>query len=236
MVVARTISKKRYIVAFVITSLIFIVGLILGILVTQRRAESILSVSEIQKIDFDSLQTQLLFLNSVSKERNCPALTKTLEQNINDLEDTRRKLESYITRSLTESNQEFLLIKREYMLSEIRYWLLASESEKICDRDSVSILYFYSNIDCDDCVSQGSILTLLKNKFEENLLIFSIDADFEKEPIIPIIKEAYSIAKTPTLIIGDKKFEGLTKKEEVLKVICPSLKKENQECIGFENE
>jgi len=230
MVVLRKISKKRYFTAFVITFLIFIVGLILGILVTEKRAESITTINEIQKIDFNSLQTQLLFLNTISGERNCAALSKTLEQNINDLEDTRKKLESYILRSLTD-NEEFSLIKRDYMLSEIRYWLLASEAEEICDRDSVSILYFYSNVNCADCTTQGTVLTFLKSKFEEQLLIFSLDADFSQEPIIPIIKEAYEIEETPTLLIGNKKFVGLTKKEEILKEICPLLETKSEECL-----
>ena len=76
------------------------------------------------------------------QENNCPAALKTLDQNLNNLEITREKLERY----LEKDDQELLKnIKRDYTLSQIRYWLLYKKVKQICnEQDFLAILYFYS--------------------------------------------------------------------------------------------
>ncbi len=227
--VVRKISKKIYIKALVITISIFILGLVLGTFLSGGRIKTIEEFNRIQKLDYDSIQLQFLYLGTL-EEQNCLAVTKTLEENINTLNNLRIKLEDYISQSIKKENLEFTLLKREYVLSEIRYWLLAKKSEELCDTDAVSIFYFYSNEHCSTCDAQGTILTYLKDKFEEKLLIFSLDADFKEEPIINIFKTAHNITTTPALVIEEKKFEGLTTKEELLKIICPHYKEKTEEC------
>jgi|SRR3989344_1983603 len=224
----RTISKSKYIIALIIATAVFVIGLLIGILVTEERTKFLEVSAREQKIDFDSLQLQDLYLNTLTDK--CPAINKALESNLNNLEQTRIKLENYLSQSLIDDDKEFSLTKREYMLAEMRYWLWASQTKEICDIDTISLLYFYSNNDCEDCVSQGLILTYLKDKFKRNLLIFSLDSDFIEEPMLRIIKEDYNITKVPTIIIGNEKFEGLTKKEELEKVICSSYNKKPSEC------
>ncbi|MAG50351.1 hypothetical protein CL621_01760 [archaeon] len=226
--VIRKISKKIYLKALIITIFIFILGLILGIFLSGERAKTIGEFSRVQKLDYDSIQLQFLYLGTL-EEQNCLAVMKTLEENINTLNNVRVKLEDYITQSVRD-NSEFTLLKREYVLAEIRYWLLAQRSKELCDIDTVSIFYFYSNEDCQNCKIQGTILTYLKDIFEEKLLVFSLDADFDKEPIIDILKSAYDIKETPTLIVENRKFEGLITRDELLGVICPYYKTKVKGC------
>ncbi len=226
--VIRKISKKIYIKALVITIFIFVLGLVLGIFLSGERVRTIGEFSRVQKLDYDSIQLQFLYLGTLG-EQNCLAVMKTLEENINTLNNIRVKLEDYISQSIVD-NLEFTLLKREYVLAEIRYWLLAQKSKELCDIDAVSIFYFYSNDDCQNCKVQGTILTYLKDVFEEKLLIFSLDADFDKEPIIGILKSAYNITKTPTLVVENRKFEGLVTKNELFEIICPFYKTKVEGC------
>ena len=48
--------------------------------------------------------------------------------------------------------------------------------------------------------------------------------------MINIFKEEYNIAKVPTIIIENKKFEGLTTKEELGKLICSYYNNKPSEC------
>ncbi|MAG78450.1 hypothetical protein CL616_03735 [archaeon] len=224
----RRISRNKYIVALIITLAVFVIGVLIGILVTEKRTEFLELSGREQRIDFDSLQLQYLYLTTLSDE--CSAVNKALEGSINRLEQTRVKLEDYIAQSFTD-NKDFSLTKREYMLAEMRYWLLALQTKELCKGDTVSLLYFYSNIkECDECDSQGLILTYLKNKFKDKLLIFSLDSDFIEEPVLEIFKEDYNIEEVPTIIIEDQKFEGLTTKEELEKVICSYYEDKPGEC------
>lgn len=231
--VERTTSTRLYIIAGIITLLIFLVGLFIGTTLTNERANAISTDNERQRLDIESTQLQYVYLSSLKdQEQSCGAALKTLEININNLENTRKKLETYISSAITE-NEDFISLKREYMIAELRYWILARQTQELCGRDAVILLYFYSNNDCSDCSSQGIILTNLKDLFGEKLLIFSIDADFSQEPLISIIKENYKINELPTIIIYDKKFSGIQTEQELEKVICENLDNSTQLCAAY---
>lgn len=230
--VARKISKEKYVIAGVLTLLIFGLGLVLGLVLTEKRIDQADLVNNLQQQGYDSIQLQYLLLKTLENEESCPAAIKSLENNIFELDNARIKLESYIEKSLNQQDSEdFIALKRSYTLSEVRYWLLVKEAEKICKNSFVTILYFYSNKKCDDCGAQGTILTYLKEKFGEKVLIFAIDRDFKQhEPLIEVLEKAYDIQAVPTLIVNEKKFEGLTKREELLKQLCPHYKEPIQVC------
>ncbi len=226
----RSANKSRYLIAFVITILIFSLGVALTLLITSYRTDVLAKSNRLQKLDYDSLQLQYLYFEAFKDLKNCKAANKALEENINNLDRTRVRLEKYIEGIYTSKNEDLDLLKREYSLAQIRYWLLAKQTKKVCPSDRVSILYFYSNVKCDDCGAQGTILTYLKSVFEDKLLIFAFDADFDQEPLIPILREAFNVTSSPTLVIDDKNYEGLQRKEQILAEICSIYKEKPDAC------
>ncbi len=220
--VKRKVSKTKYLVAFFITLVVFTLGLLLGLVVENKRVQMMEYGDEKQTLDFSSLQLQYQFVDLFGEERNCNALKKTFEESTKNLENARIKIEEYSKDSNINKN-EFDLLKREYVLAQIRFWLHIKKTKNVCGLEHSTIFYFYTE-NCPDCSNQAYILTYLKNKLGVNLLNFAFDADFEKEPMINILKKVYDIEEYPTLIINGKKFEGLTKKETILKEICPTYK------------
>lgn len=222
------INVRRHITTLILTACIFIIGLLLGLLITSARISYIQNIGKEQRLEYDSLQLQYLYISELLQEQNCPALLKALEENINALEKTRVKLEEFI--GAGRQNEDYLILKREYSLAELRYWLLAKQTKEICKKESVSVLYFYSNDEeCPDCETQGLILTALKDELKDKLLIFSLDANFE-EPLIAILKESYNITELPAIIIENKKLDGFIKKDELKKEICSYFKTKIKEC------
>jgi len=139
---------------------------------------------------------------------------------IKNLEAARLRLESYNQESSSLSKEQFDMLKRDYTIAQIQFWLLAKRSESVCNNDIVTILYFYGNSkDCPECENQGFILTYMKNLFEDNLLVFSFDGDFTQEPTIGLLKSIYGVTSYPTLVIGDKVYK-YTGKDELFKIIC----------------
>jgi hypothetical protein len=218
-------NKKRHIIALIFTIIIFSSGLIFGYLAANLSYSSIEKINEQQKVEYESLQLQYNYMSDLLETKNCPAALQTLEKNINILEKARFRLEKY-----TKKDNSLTTLKREYILSEIRYWFLVKKTKEICEQDTVSILYFYSPEDCIDCETQGEILTYLKDKLKEKVLIFSIDSTFVEEPMVSILKKAYGVESTPSLIIENEKHEGLIKQEEVLKEICMHYKVKSNYC------
>ncbi len=229
MVEERKISYKRHLIAFLFTAGVFTIGLLLGLLLTKERTNYLEDIADKEKLGYESLQLQYIYLTSVAQDKNCQALISTLDQSTDNLEVSRKRLENYIADGSTTPG--FELIKRNYILSELRLWLFAKTARDTCDVENVRVLYFYSN-DIKDTESrtQGVILTNLKDSFKDKLLIFSLDNDFMDEPMIGILKSTYSIMDTPTIIVEDKKFIGLTTKEDLISAICSNFKVKPIEC------
>ena len=226
----RNLSRDKYIIAGVITLGVFFLGLFLGLAIEGKRVNYIESVSRKQNLDFSSLQLQYAFIDEMSQEKNCLAVQKTFEQNINNLESTRTRLENFDTDATLNKN-EFDILKNEYILAQIRYWMLAERTRKLCGSDVVSILYFFSDEkECLDCDRQAFILTYLKKRFKDKLLIFSFDSKFESEPMITLLKKTYNVTTYPTIIIDGKSRSNFHDKNAILKEICASYKEKTENC------
>jgi hypothetical protein len=214
--IERKVDVKKHVLALIITALIFTVGILIGSGLSEERIKFMTENIEEQRIEYESLQMQLLYLTG-QEEKNCEVLLKSLERNIYDLENSRVKLENYIA---GDEDASFSLVKRDYMLTEIRYWLLAKEVEEVCPNDAVNVLFFYEMDEvCGDCSAQGYILTYLKDIFGENFLVFSLDVGFD-EPMIQILKEGYGVDELPAIVFGNEVFNGLVEKEELIQEFC----------------
>jgi len=223
------VSKRRYIVALILTAIIFSLGLLIGYGITGIRLKYTTDFEKEQRLAYDSLQVQTLYISSLLGKRDCVGLTRTLQKNINDVETTAQKLEDFIKD--TNSKEDYSTLKRQYVISQIRYWLLAHEANIICKKDSVLVLYFYSvNPECPECDTQGVILSYLKDVLKDKLLVFSLDANFNEEPLIELIRNNYDIEKTPAIVMDEKVYQGLTTKEELLKIVCDEYKEKPSEC------
>ncbi len=221
----RKISKSRYFFAFLITLVVFTLGLLLGFIIESKRIQLIEIQDQQQELDFNSLQLQYQFVDLFGEEKNCEALQKTFEESSKNMETSRNKLESYLQDS-SLNKKEYNLLKREYTLAQIRFWLQIKKTKDVCGLEHSVIFYFYGDDDqCPQCADQAYILTYLKNKLSSNLLNFVFDSQLEEEPLIDMLKKIYEIEEYPTLIINGKKFEGFTSKETILKEICPVYEK-----------
>lgn len=228
MVMVRSLRRGRYIIAFFLTAAMFVIGILLGFLISDMRSSNVADMSRVQRLDYEGLQLQYLYISSFVQQKNCAAAMTALDKNLNDLEMTRYKLEAYISIPVGNNN-ELNLLKREYLQAEVRYWLLFKQTENVCKKDAVPVLYFYSTTNCNNCPAQGTILTFLKDQLKERLLVFALDSDFN-EPVLNMLKDSYNITSTPSLVIQDETYEGLRTKEELIPIICKYYDKAPDVC------
>lgn len=216
----RQLSTKNYVIAGIITLLVFVTGILLGLSLSDKRVSFAEEQIGLQKLEIDSLQLQYLFIDQMNAKSNCAAISLALENNVKKLAVLGQKIESY-SNDVNFNEKEFDQQKREYVLAQIRYWLLAGKSKSICSTEAVSVLYFYSNEEeCFECSTQSKVLTHLKGKFKDKLLVFSIDSSFVQEPLVPILRETYNITKFPSLVVDNNVHYGLVEEEELSKELC----------------
>lgn len=230
MVVKRKISKLRYFIALIITLLIFIPGLLLGMIMDNERTRSLQLQSEVQEMDFKSLQLNYLYITYLQNDNNsCAALKAALEGSIKDLSKSLDTLENY-KKDAKLNERDFELLSRNYLLDNLNYWLLSKKTKELCSYDTVNVLYFF-NSECDTCSEQGIILTYFKKKLGDRFLVFPINTDLiEDESMVKILLSTYNVTKYPSVVIEDETYSDVLNLEEVQEVICEVQNLNESQC------
>ena len=223
-----TSSKNKYFAAGVATLIVFVLGILLGIVIDQKKYEYVMGLTMEQDVEFNSLQVQYLYLDNIGGPNSCKVIEQTLENNLRMFQPILERLIDYEENK--QYNNEYELLKRKYLLANIRYDLLAQRSKAECGTDLVRVLYFY-NSDCKICGDQGFLLSTFKDSLEDKLLVFPIDMDFTQEPILSVLSTQYDVTEFPTLVIEDTKYVGFQDKASLISKICPLYKEKTGLCV-----
>lgn len=231
----KKIKKQRYIAAFAITLLIFALGLMMGLVMESKRVDYITNTANKQRLDYTSLQLQYQFIDQLTQEKDCNAILKTFDNNLKSLDEIRVKIEEYTIDS-TLREDDFHLLSREYTIAQLRYYLLAEKTKDTCNNDIVTALYFYSDEkNCPRCKDQGFILTYMKNRMEDNLLIFSLNHQLAtEEPLIQMMLDRYNVTQYPTIVIDDEIFDEPIDKVTALTEVCQRYEQNYTFCEGYQ--
>jgi thioredoxin-like negative regulator of GroEL len=85
------------------------------------------------------------------------------------------------------------------------------------------VLFFTTRIgnadDCDECGRMGEQLSLLKQEYNEDLLIFTVPTDME-DGLIEMLEGQFNITDIPTAVINGNKsktVEGFKSRDQIRK-------------------
>ncbi|MBI2147246.1 thioredoxin family protein [Candidatus Woesearchaeota archaeon] len=200
-------NLSKYIAAFSITTLIFIVGILIGNAISSAKMEAI-----------DALQ-QDITVRTIGSEMQYLLLAEHPCQDIHSSELSQELFEigsklAHMEQTLGSQDENVINLKRYYSLLEIRHWLLLKKAQQECNATYSLILYFYSNRgDCDACKQQGYVLNTIHRKYPD-VNIYSFDVNIP-DTVLATIKQIYNITAPPTIVVNGKKMEGLVNKDEV---------------------
>jgi thiol-disulfide isomerase/thioredoxin len=197
-------------------------GVYLGIFLSKGKIEELQKELTSLKIRQEDLMFELTLL-TLNKNISCSMLAQALEKVMDEAGKLGDRVSLYETTEKIK-DENFYNLKKDYTLTLIRYWLYVEEIKKNCDKNNlVSVLYFYSNQNCFDCLSQGTVLTYLKQKYPQNLMVFALDYDLDLS-VISALKRVYGIQKVPSLVINGEKYEGLASLEKLNEILCTKYK------------
>ncbi len=214
MAVTRHLSTRKYLIAFVLSLLVFLGGVVIGMVIENARLVDARQITLSEKVNLRSLQLQQQYIKSGIAD--CTAINEILEANINELGEKIDIISGYEEKAFF-SEQQFDLELRDYFLTEIQYFLLAEEFEKQCGRENVKVLYFYAENQFD---TQGRVLDYLRKLFEGKMLVFSFNSAFTKEPMIRTLLASYNITSFPAVVVEEEAFQGFTSVGVLLDRIC----------------
>lgn len=210
----RKTPVTKYILAFVITALIFATAIIANNFFNTKRIEQIRSLEEGISIDILSLETQFELL----QEQSCKNISEDSVLS-RELDTLANKL-SFAEAQLGADNEEVLRLKRHYSLLEIKDLLLMQKVSEKCNLEPIFLLYFYSNEkgECEDCERQGYVLTELANQYPQ-LRIYSFDYNLDLSAVETLISVREIPSELPALVINDTPYTGFKSMEEIEEIL-----------------
>ena len=207
-------SKKRYVLAFLIGTFIFILGFILTYSISYLEYQRISNAQE--KISYQIFQDKLkhsFFNEDICSLESLKGISEDLGFQGRIIDDLEKKF--------GKNNEKVLFRKKFYSLIEIEHFEFVEEINKRCKARILTILFFYSNEKKDVKKSEevGDLLSVVYRR-NPNVMIYSFDINLESD-LIKNLKEKYEVEESPTIIINGKskivKPENVGQIEEYLK-------------------
>ena len=202
----KRLDARLLLSALVISAILFSAGLYTGYSINKQTLGDIENDLRDVTAEIQTFQIQLLLIDVLGENASCPLLNDVISDiNRQSYEIGARLTSSGSEGQITDYN-EYTSLKKEYSRVLTVYWLLSNKLKEACNLDASTIVYFYSR-GCTECDNQGFILSYLKNRMQEKLLVFALDSDID-EPSVKALKEYYNIETYPSLIINGRLYEG----------------------------
>lgn len=214
-------NKQLYLLAFLITCFLLATLLIIGGVFDSKREEAINALVQDTYNNLNEMQTFMLMSEIYGDEMACLAFQSKLLDLDKTLWELGIKLDRY--RTATEQFQKdpfYLAQKRVFNENEVFYLMLLTKVNAVCGHKQDVISYFYRNAkDCGDCDAQSFVLSDIKRDVDQDISIFSFDAELDLASI-GLLTEFYGVDAYPCVIINEEKFCGLRDKDFVVGKIC----------------
>lgn len=204
----RKIDWARYVIAFIITGSIFGTALYVSQVATAKRINEMKSIQDKIAIDLLSSETQfsLLASGAACTEDGNSVLAPEIQQLGERL--------SYMENHLGSDNSDVIGLKKYYSLLQIKDYMLMKELAEKCNFKPITVVYFYSNQDCEECARQGYVLTALHEKYP-TIRVYAFDANLDLSAIKTLQTVTKVPAELPSMIINGKAYTGFNTLEEI---------------------
>jgi len=204
--IKRKVSKRKYTIVFVFTTLIFLVGIAIGWQFSNYLMKDIVHNEELLKAQIFGLELKYDLMN----------FGDICEITSDDLWKDRVRLGNQIDvleRRLGKNNEDVLVQKEVYQLVEVQTLLLLERLKQGCDFDANIILFFYTNQKDDEkgdyniCETQGAVLDNVYANYGDKVVVFAFDINTDN-PALNTLREIYDIQEAPTLVVNGHIYVG----------------------------
>lgn len=202
----RKYQKHMIVTSGIIVVMIFFAGMLFGMFLDQYRVKEMTSIFRQNELDTESYVAEQGFFNSFGSS-DCQLLKTSIIHLSDSMGNIGQKLELYGSKSTFET-EEFEYLKRKYFISEVKLYSDINNYKKQCSSNYDVILFFYK-INDETSIRQGYILDDIYAERKEKLTILSFDIDYNKDPLLDIIKLKYNITASPAVIVNNNDiFQG----------------------------
>ena len=214
---------RRYLVALVITCMIFVSGFLTSNILMTQKLEGVKNIEDNISLSILSSETEYEILREISCDAPNAKNNTTLNAEISRLAEMLEILEGN-----DKNDERILAAKKRYSLLLMKDYLLSKRISESCKTKPTFVIYFYGNADiCPECVKTGAALTSLRTDYE-GMRVYAFDMNLDL-PLIKSFAGVYNInnESLPALIIDKKVYGGLYTKDAIEKLLPKEIKVKN---------
>lgn len=208
----RKLSVHVYVGAFVISILIFLIGIYIGYALDSTNIAGI--NDEVSSASERAASIQLLLLSEANSSSFCSIYSSELSELDKQIEKIGYKL-TYLEDERNIYDDE---LKKKYFVLEAESYLLSKKLNSLCNNSGNLLIHFYSNKNCGQvCKDQGiSVLQARDQLAGEGIgvKLFSFDGELDS-PIAEALETEYNVTKYPTLVINGKTYSGFQSIDQI---------------------
>lgn len=203
--VKRNISTGTYLLAFVLTVIVFSLGIYVGMVVDESAKAEV--EEELVTLEQDLYLSRILLLTEQEMGEFCPIYSEKLEAVDSERELIGDRLE-YLE-SVREVYDEEL--RERYYYLEFENYLLMKKMKKECGEDYVLVLFFYDGSGVSG--EQGAELDELRAS-DPRVKVFSFEGSSDSA-VVEVLREQYNVTDCPSVVVDSETFSGLQDSEEL---------------------
>ncbi|MFH1623195.1 MAG: thioredoxin family protein [Candidatus Aenigmatarchaeota archaeon] len=211
-----------YAKAFVITVFVFLFGLFVGLNIERFMLSDLEKRSSSIEGSIRDIELEMLYFQGLNETDSCTFLKEIVRKTNNQLDVMADQLSSYGGKDILFTTDQVASAKATYTSLLIKGWILQERIKAGCNSTGVSVLYFYSTDNCDDCLLQGDVLMLLKDTFKDKLMVFPLDVDVDSN-MIGVLMSKFGVKSTPSLVIDGQLYSGIVQKDKLKNIICSGI-------------
>ncbi|MCX8202291.1 MAG: hypothetical protein N3G74_00570 [Candidatus Micrarchaeota archaeon] len=205
--IERKISWNIYLAAFIISLVIFSVGIWFGLQIEKTVSEQM--NERIQAIG-NKLATLSVLTLLENESEYCEYLNNELSKFWEETYELGKQIEF-----MEEKRGADDYIKANYMELELRDYLLNKKVKQICGDTRNLILYFVNSDECRLCRQQGEIITSVRMKTNTKVYTFDLAINSTLNRAL-ISKYRIDSGRLPAIVINEKVYYGFMGENELI--------------------
>ena len=189
-------NKKRYLLAFLMGTILFILIFLLSYSLSYFEYQRVSNLQEnIAYSIFEDKLDYSLFNQQICSSESFKKISEDL--------GFQGKIIDALEKRLGKDDKKVLFRKKFYTLIELEHFEFVKILNENCDLKIHTILFFYSNEkkDIEKSENVGDLLDVI-HKRNDNLIIYSFDINLESD-LINKLKNKYEVTQSPTIIINE---------------------------------
>lgn len=211
-----TVKKEKYIITFLLTTLVFIIGIMIGSEITRSSVGSIEKTLQLDILESQSLEVELSILNQFGKQEDlCAYIDIRLPDIVRKKVETGRKFDLG-----NAPKDQAELLAAQFAVSLGRYFVFNEIQTASCNLTKPTLLFFPDLTEASR--EQAKVLDNIVFRLGDvNITVLTFNSVFkEEQKIVKLVYNMNNITKNPAIIVKGIRYEGFQSLETVKGILC----------------